>query len=82
MTNPTYKKYLCRQINHYTQRKKPYTVHVVQETKDCYEVYVQKDGYPMLYAFGVDVSDNPLDEVFAYGWNYIYKNGQGEELFQ
>lgn len=68
------KKYLCRQINHYTQRKKPFTVHVMQETKDTWEVYVQQDNYPMVYAYGFEVSDTPLEEAFAMGWNFVYKN--------
>ncbi len=68
----TYRKYLCRQIDHFTQRRKPFTVHVVQEQKDCLEVYIQKDGYPMMYAFGLPVEGWNVEEVFQVGWNYIH----------
>ena len=68
----TYRKYLCRQIDHFTQRRKPFTVHVVQEQKDCLEIYYQKDGYPMIYAFGIPVDGWNVEEAFQVGWKYIY----------
>lgn len=68
----TYRKYLCRQIDHFTQRRKPFTIHVVQEQKDCLEVYYQKDGFPMIYAFGIPVEGWNVEEAFQLGWKYIY----------
>ena len=73
---PTYKKYCCRQIEHFTQRRKPYTVHVIQETKDTVEVYIQKDGFPMIYAFGFEVDTWSVMEAFQAGWRDLYKNNE------
>jgi len=70
----TYRKYLCREIDHFTQRHKPFTVHVIQETKDCLEIYWQKDGYPMRYAFGIPVDGWNVEEAFQVGWKYIRDN--------
>ena len=71
---PKYRKYLCRQIEHFTQRKKPYTVHVIQESKDCLEIYFQKDGFPMVYALGLPVYCWGVEEAFTVGWRELYKN--------
>lgn len=68
----SYRKYLCRQIDHFTQRRKPYTVHVVQAEKDSLDIYVQKDGSPMLYAFSIPVEGWNVEEAFQVGWKYVY----------
>lgn len=67
-----YRKYLCRQIDHFTQRRKPFTVHVIQEEKDVLEIYYQKDGFPMLYAFGIPVEGWNVEEAFQIGWKWIH----------
>ena len=76
----TYRKYLCRQIDHFTQRRKPFTVHVVQEQKDYLEIYYQKDGYPMIYAFGILVEGWNVEEAFQLGWKYIYDHREEIEI--
>ena len=63
-----------RSIDHYEQRHKPYSAHVILADKDNIEIYYQKDGYPMLYAFGIPNECWNIAEAFEVGWKYIYDN--------
>lgn len=62
-----YGKMLCKQLPHYVQRKKPFTVHIIP-CDGVYDVYFQKDCYPMFYAFGIPVEQDPLDVAFEIAW--------------
>ena len=75
----TVKKYFCKKLPHYMKRYKPYTIHVIP-SKSAWEVYYQKDGYPMMYAFGIPYSEGDgLVGVFSIAeanmWDY-------REMFQ
>ena len=63
----------CKQIPHYMQTKRLYSVHVIPDLNvipDCtvYNVYYQKNGYPMFYAFGIPERSHSLSEVFTIAW--------------
>lgn len=66
------------------ERKKVWSVHVFYEPNNpkeleifeingVWEVYYQKDGFPMVYAFGLSASENVLSEVIEIAWNNINK---------
>lgn len=60
------KHYFCKRCNtHYFIRKKPYTIHVLHGG-DSWDIYYQKDGFPMMFAFGLPISED-LEIVFEIG---------------
>lgn len=63
----TVKHYVCRQLPHYVQRRKPFEVHII-ERDDSLEVYYQKDQYPAFYAFGIQKKYIDLEYAFSIAW--------------
>lgn len=60
------KHYFCKKCEtHYFIRKKPYTIHVLYGG-DAWDVYYQKDGFPMMFAFELPIAEE-LETVFEIG---------------
>lgn len=61
------------EMEHYVQRDGERTVHVIP-WDGVFGTYFQKDGYPMMYAFGT-VQEQPdgtiydLEDAFMFGWD-------------
>ena len=65
------KHYFCKKCEtHYFIRKKPYTIHVLYGG-DAWDVYYQKDGFPMMFAFGLPIAEE-LEVVFEIGKNNLH----------
>lgn len=60
----------------YHEKKKVWKVHVfknVDEGIPVWEVYYEKVGFPMLFAFGLDATVHEHYEVMDIAWNNIDK---------
>ena len=68
-----YKHYVCTEEPHFVQRKRLYSVHIFYSKwgESCYEVYYEKKGFPMMYAFSFLSSDVDLEECFTIAWGNI-----------
>ena len=59
---------VCKQIPHYVQRRKPFTVHII-DRGELWEVYYEKDNFPMMFAFGIMKHyTSDLEYVFSMAW--------------
>lgn len=78
---------------HCVERSGDVTIHLFHPTPDLWELYCERDGYPMTYMFGIPDSNYKdengdytcfvMDHLFQMAWANIkdYIN-DGEEIYQ
>ena len=67
--------FACVEQHHYVQMKRLYSVHIFVDDHSyplTYEVYYQKTGYPMMYAFGIPVQGRHIAYAFDIAWGNIH----------
>ena len=69
---------------HCMERSGDVTIHLFKPTPDLWELYCERDGYPMTYMFGIPEDSHRylMDYLFELGWANIgdYIN-DGEEIY-
>ena len=54
---------------HCMERSEDITIHLFKPTLDRFELYCERDGYPMIFMFGIPEDDiHLLDYYFELGW--------------